>query len=99
MKEYTILALFSVLAVFILDALLKTRVLKRKIFWLFIFIIAIFKLLVNGYLTATKIVNYNPEFFLGIKLGSIPLEDFLFGFSMVSIAIIIWEYFGDRKPC
>ncbi len=99
MKEYTILALFSVLAVFMLDWGLKTSVLKRKIFWLFIFIIALFKLLVNGYLTATKIVNYNPQFFLGIRLGSIPLEDFIFGFSMVSIAIIIWEYFGDRNSC
>ncbi len=82
-----------------LDRGLKTGVLKRKIFWFFIFIIALFKLLVNGYLTATKIVNYNPQFFLGVRIGSIPVEDFLFGFSMVSIAVITWEFFGGRQSC
>ena len=50
-----------------------------------------FKFLVNGYLTGQNIVVYDPAFFLEFRIGSIPLEDFLFGFSMVTLTIIGWE--------
>ena len=93
MKEYTILASVSLIFTFILDKMLKTEILKKSIFWLFMLIIFLFKFLVNGFLTSSGIVRYNPNFFMGFRIGSIPLEDFLFGFSMVSISIIIWEYF------
>jgi len=93
MKEYSILVLISLFFTFILDNTLKTRILKKPIFWLFMFIIFLFKFLVNGYLTGSGTVIYNPNFFIGVRIGSIPLEDFLFGFSMVSMSIIIWEYF------
>ena len=96
MKEYTLLAVCAVIATFIADKLAKVNLLKKKEFYLFIAIILIFKLLINGYLTKTGIVMYNPEFFLGIRLGSIPLEDFLFGFSMVTLGIIFWEFFKQR---
>ena len=91
MKEYTFLALFSVLIVFALEAWLKTGLFKKKLYWFFLFLVFLFKLLVNGYLTGKSIVIYNPEFFLGFRLGSIPLEDFFFGFSMVTMTIIFWE--------
>ncbi|MCM8774554.1 MAG: lycopene cyclase domain-containing protein [Candidatus Omnitrophica bacterium] len=93
MKEYTLLAIISVFVTIIFDKLLKINIFKKRIFYLFLFIILIFKLLVNGYLTGKNIVLYNPYFFLGKRLSSIPLEDFLFGFSMVSLTIIFWEYF------
>lgn len=97
MKEYTLIALCSVVAVFIIDKFTRTGILKKKEFWLFLIIIFAFKLLVNGYLTGKGVVIYNPEFFLGMRLGSIPLEDFLFGFSMVALSIIFWELFKKEK--
>lgn len=93
MKEYTLFAAVSVFCTVLLDKLLKSRLFIRAEFWVFLSVIAVFKLAVNGYLTATNIVVYNPSTFLGIRLGSIPLEDFLFGFSMVSMTIIFWEFF------
>ena len=93
MKEYTLLAGISVLATIITDRISNIRVLERGQFYVFLLIIFIFKLLVNGYLTGKNIVMYNPRFFLGIRLGSIPVEDFLFGFSMITLTIIFWEYF------
>jgi len=56
-------------------------------------------MLVNGYLTGKQIVMYRPQFFLGLRIGSIPLEDFLFGFSMVTMTIIFWEYFKKKQAC
>jgi len=96
MKEYTILGIISVGFAFVLDKILGQGIFKKRIFWLFLLIIFFFKLLVNGFLTAGGVVLYNPRFFMGVRIGSIPLEDFLFGFSMVSTAIISWEYFKKR---
>ncbi len=97
MKEYTIISVFSVFFAVIADIILKTKLLRRGLFWFFILIILIFKFLVNGYLTGSGIVIYNPEFFMGFRIGSIPGEDFLFGFSLVSLTIIFWEYFKRQK--
>lgn len=97
MKEYTLIALASVVAIIIVDKSTKINILKNKLFYLFLAVIFFFKLLVNGYLTKTNIVMYNPKYFLGLRLGSIPLEDFLFGFSMVTLAIIFWEFFKKHE--
>lgn len=93
MKEYTILSVISVLFTILVDKVSRMRILKRREFYVFIITIFLFKLVVNGYLTSKQIVVYNSRFFLGIRLGSIPLEDFLFGFSMVTLTIIFWELF------
>lgn len=94
--EYTFLAVVSVAVAVIIDRRLKTDVLKKPLFYLFLAIIAGFKLIVNGFLTSSMIVKYNPSYYSGVRIGSIPVEDFLFGFSMVTIAISLWEYFRKR---
>jgi lycopene cyclase domain-containing protein len=93
MKEYTLLAVISVLLTLLLCRKSPARLLGRKEFYLFMLVILFFKLLVNGYLTASLIVVYNPRFFLNVRVGSIPVEDFLFGFSMVTLTIMFWEHF------
>jgi lycopene cyclase domain-containing protein len=95
MKEYTLLAFFSVIITILLDRISGINVLRRRMFYLFFAIILCFKFFVNGYLTRF-IVMYNPQQFLGCRIGTIPLEDFLFGFSMVTMSIIFWEYFKEK---
>lgn len=97
MKEYTILAVISVFLTLLLDKKSGIGILKRREFYVFFLITLFFKLLVNGYLTFQYIVIYNPRFFLNVRIGSIPLEDFLFGFSMVTMTIIFWEYFKGKQ--
>jgi len=87
---YTLLAIFAICLVTLLDKLLGTELLRDKRYYLFLLIIAFFKLLVNGALTS-KIVMYNPAQIIGWRIGTIPLEDFGFGFAMVTLAVIIWE--------
>ncbi|MFA5231957.1 MAG: lycopene cyclase domain-containing protein [Candidatus Omnitrophota bacterium] len=96
MKEYTLIALSFVILTLLIDKLAGVGIFKQKLFYLFLIIILGFKFLVNGYLTGSGIVMYNKQFFLGIRAGSIPLEDFLFGFSMVSLGIIFWEFAKRR---
>jgi len=96
MKEYTLLACLSVIITILLDWISGINVLRRKIFYLFFAVILCIKFVVNGYLTSW-IVLYNPQQFLGYRIGTIPLEDFLFGFSMVTMSIIFWEYFKKKE--
>ncbi|MEI6832080.1 MAG: lycopene cyclase domain-containing protein [Candidatus Omnitrophota bacterium] len=99
MKEYTILGIVAVLLTVYLDKASHINLLKKKGYYVFILVILFFKMLVNGYLTGKQIVMYRPQFFLGLRIGSIPLEDFLFGFSMVTLTIIFWEYFKKEQAC
>jgi lycopene cyclase domain-containing protein len=96
MKEYTIAATVSVVLVVVLDRILRTRLTSRADFWIFIAVMFGFKLVFNGYLTWRPIVLYGERFFLNVRLGTIPLEDFLFGFSMVTLTVVLWEY-GRRR--
>jgi len=93
MKEYTILGIISVLLTAGLDKVSRVNLLAKKEYYLFILVIAFFKVLVNGYLTGNQIVMYRQQYFIGLRITSIPLEDFMFGFSMVTMTIIFWEYF------
>ena len=97
MKEYLVFSVVSLFLPVLLDAKFKTAIFKSPRFYLFIVIIAMFKFAVNGYLTGNDVFIYNPYAILGLRIGSIPLEDFFFGFSMVSTTIILWEYFKRRK--
>lgn len=96
MKEYTILSVMSVLLTVMMGRKSSSRIFQRTEFYIFLLIILFFKLLVNGYLTSQLIVIYSTDFFLNLRVGSIPVEDFLFGFSMVTLTIIFWEYF--KRP-
>ena len=96
MREYTLLSILAVILAIFADRRSQLNLLRRKEFYLFLAIIFCFKLLVNGYLTGRFIVIYNPEHFLGLRILSIPLEDFLFGFAMVTLSIIFWELFKKK---
>jgi len=98
MREYTLLAVASVFITVIIDRMTKVRLLNRLEFYIYLLVIMLFKLLVNGFLTGQNIVMYNPGFFLGLRIGSIPLEDFFFGFSMITLTIIFWERFTCTRP-
>ncbi|MFN0156712.1 MAG: lycopene cyclase domain-containing protein [Bacteroidota bacterium] len=97
MKEYTICAVVSVVVAISLDRMLKTNILRTKSYGMFFAVMMFFKLLFNGYLTWRPIVRYGEEFQLGIRLFTIPLEDFLYGFGLMTIIIVFWEYFKRGK--
>ena len=97
MKEYTILSLLSVIAVLLLDRLLRTRVITRGVFWVFLAVMYAFKIPSNGYLTGRPIVLYGEKFFMNVRLLTIPLEDFVYGFGLMALTIILWEHFKRKE--
>ena len=63
-------------------------------------IVVLFQILVDGWLTklSAPIVVYDPRRFSGIRAPfDIPVEDFLFGFALIALTIILWERAGQRE--
>lgn len=94
--EYTVLVIAGSLFVILLDIILGTRILRQKLFWVFWSVVTVLMFVVNGYLTWRPIVIYNEAKMLGVRVFTIPLEDFFFGFSLIGLNLIIWEYFNRK---
>ncbi len=95
--EYTVLVIAGSLFVILLDIILGTRILRQRLFWVFWSVVTVLMILINGYLTWRPIVIYNEAKMLGVRLFTIPLEDFFFGFSLIGLNLIIWEYFNRKE--
>ncbi len=97
MKEYTLLGIISVFLTLGLNNFLKTGLFKKPEYYIYLVFILFGEYVVNGFITGRDIVLYNSDFFMGYRIGTIPLEDFLFGFSMVTVVVIIWEFYKNKK--
>ncbi|HSR24548.1 MAG TPA: lycopene cyclase domain-containing protein [Candidatus Eisenbacteria bacterium] len=94
---YTALALVGVAAAVVLDLwVLRTRLLGRRAFWTAYGIVVFFQLLTNGWLTGRHIVTYSGTAILGWRLVFAPVEDLLFGFSLVLQTLAWWVWWGRR---
>ena len=100
MPEYTLLAVLSVLGTVAVEWFwLRTGVFRRAQYWIAMGIVYFFMVLVDGWLTklSDPIVIYAPEHHLGIRIPwDIPVEDYLFGFSMITLTLLAWLHLGDR---
>jgi lycopene cyclase domain-containing protein len=90
-KEYTGLVLMALALALTLDRGLKTNVLLQTRTIKYIIIITILMFIFNGYLTARPVVLYGEEYQLGIRLFTIPLEDFGYGYSLILLNTILYE--------
>ena len=77
-------------------AVLRTRLLTRRVFWTAYAIIVAFQLVTNGWLTGRDIVSYDEDAILGARLAYAPVEDLLFGFSLVVQTLAWWVWWGRR---
>jgi lycopene cyclase domain-containing protein len=92
---YTAPAVLAVLAVCALELLaLRTGLFRRPAYWLSMLIVVGFQILVDGWLTklSDPIVVYDNRQITGIRFPfDIPIEDFLFGFALVTAVLLLWE--------
>ena len=96
---YTQAALIGVVGAVLVDvAVLRTRLLARKVFWVSYAIVVAFQLVVNGVLTGRDVVRYDEGAILGPRLAWAPVEDLLFGFALVLLTLSTWVWLGRRNP-
>ena len=101
MPEYTIAAVAAVLAVVAVEQWwLRTGLLRRAAYWITMLIVLGFQVLVDGWLTkqSAPIVLYRASATIGWRFPwDIPVEDFLFGFALVTAVLLRWEALGRRQ--
>ena len=94
---YTALALGALAASVLLDlAVLRTALLRRRAFWTSYAIVLFFQLLTNAWLTGRDIVRYDEQTITGWRVAFAPVEDLVFGFSLVLQTLAWWVWWGRR---
>ncbi len=106
---YTTASMLGVIAALLLDlVLLRTRLVARRGFWVAYAIVVGFQLLTNGILTGRGVVAYDDAAVLGTgsvpgatppflgqgRIAFAPVEDLLFGFSLVLQTLTWWVFWG-----
>ncbi len=100
MPEYTLVTLVAVVAVFAAELWARTGIFRTLQYWATMAIVFFFQVLVDGWLTklVDPIVRYSRQHFLGVRFPfDIPIEDFGFGFALVTGTIIAWQLAGRRE--
>ncbi len=100
MPEYTVLAVLAAVAVVVVEvAWLRTGLFRTPAYWISMAIVVFFQILVDGWLTklSAPIVLYADEHFSGVRFPwDVPVEDYLFGFALLTLTMLLWDRAGRR---
>jgi lycopene cyclase domain-containing protein len=98
---YTVPAAVAVVAVCAMElGVLRTGLFRRPAYWLSMLIVLGFQIPVDGWLTklSSPIVIYDDHQLTGVRFPfDIPVEDFLFGFALVTAVLLLWERQRARR--
>jgi lycopene cyclase domain-containing protein len=93
--EYTVAAGVAALAVVAAERWwLRTGLFGRPAYWVTMAIVGAFQVLVDGWLTklSAPIVEYDRSERTGIRAPwDIPVEDFVYGFALLTLVLLCWE--------
>ncbi len=95
LREYLLAAAAAVVLVLALELfVLRTGLFKRPAYWVTMAIVLGFQVPVDGWLTKldAPVVVYADWAISGVRAPwDIPVEDFLYGFAMVTAVLLLWE--------
>ena len=98
---YTVPAVASVAVVCAAElTVLRTGLFRRPAYWAAIVIVLAFQIPVDGWLTklSAPVVLYDHAAMTGLRFPwDIPVEDFLYGFALVTAALLLWEHWGHQS--
>lgn len=102
-REYSVTAAVGVALTVALElAWLRTGLFRRRAYWMAMVAVAVLLAGVDGWLTRGgpgAIVLYDPEEIIGWRFPfGVPVEDYLFGWSLVTVAMLLWDRDAGRPP-
>jgi lycopene cyclase domain-containing protein len=96
--EYTVAAGAAAVVVVALElGVLRTGLFRQRAYWISMAIVFGFQVLVDGWLTklSAPIVLYDDDQrALGRAPWDIPVEDFVYGFALLTFVLLLWERAG-----
>lgn len=99
-RGYTLIVLSVGLLVCLLVAFPGLSLFRRRSTLLALAVSYLPFLVFNGVFTGIPIVSYAPDMILGPRVGSIPVEDFLYSASMLAANFLVYEWsasFGRKR--
>jgi lycopene cyclase domain-containing protein len=94
---YTELAIAAVLVTVVLDLVVfRTRLVRSRAFWVSYAIMLAFQLVVDGLLAGLPVVRYRATAIVGARIAYAPVEDVLFGFSLVLATLSWWVWLSGQ---
>jgi lycopene cyclase domain-containing protein len=101
MPEYTILAGVAVVVVIASECLvIRSGIFRTVAYWLTVVIVLAMQVPVDGWLTKldAPLVQYASSAIIGIRgPWDIPIEDFFFGYALITSVLIAWEAARRRE--
>ena len=96
-KEYTFFVSLALIYVLSLDIFLRTHLFRQSRTYWFSGLLFIMMLIFNGYLTARPVVQYAAQYQLDIRIYTIPIEDFFYGFSLIFLNLVLYTKFEGKS--
>jgi len=93
-RTYTGVVFFSVAVMLLAGVMFIPENFRSRNFWIAMILTYIPFLVANGILTGKPVVLYNDAENLGIRVGTIPLEDFFFSLSMLLLGFFMYDLFA-----
>lgn len=90
-QGYTLKALASCSFFLTVAYWLDRPLLTSRRYWTWLAICYIPFLLVNSVLTALPVVEYNPKAIFGLRVFTIPIEDFFYNYAMLSFYLLFYR--------
>jgi lycopene cyclase domain-containing protein len=96
-RTYTGVVLIAAALTLIVSELLAPQSLRSRNFWLAIAITYVPFLIANGILTSLPVVLYDDARNLGLRVGTIPVEDFVYSLTMLVLAFALFDLFSAAR--
>lgn len=89
---------FGTTSIFLFVVLLEKSMDTKLTHFVIAFLISCLPMfVVNGILTALPVVEYNQQYFSGLRIGTIPIEDFCYFLLLFSMNVFVYE--KTKKSC
>jgi lycopene cyclase domain-containing protein len=72
-------------------------IVKYRDFWIFQGVLLLLFVVSNTYLTALPIITYGSGSYMGLRIGTIPVEDFLFNYSFINLFLLVYTKQDMKK--
>lgn len=73
------------------------QVFRRRSSWLLLGVLVIMTTIFNTYLTRLPIVRYNQDALLGLKVGTIPIEDYAYTLVLAFLPASAWRRINVKE--
>ncbi len=95
-RSYTATILLISAIIFVSARFCFKTIFVSNLYWLYILICTALFAVFNYFLTSLPVVTYAEGAIIGLRIASIPIEDFFYNFSLLSLYLIFYRFAEDK---